>query len=396
MGSKEIKEIKDIKVAIISRESDEKTLDVAMLEEELSRRGIRVKVLSKLLTKDKSVRNALGYLGQIVRQEAEILRSDVVVLDTYCIPASMLPHRKGTKVVQIWHALGAVKKFGWQTVGKTDGSSARTAKRMRMHEGYDYVVCPSEATARHYCEAFRVSRDKIVKLGLPRIDFIKAMTHGDEGCDMKERVLDRYPKLRDAGKKTVLYAPTFRRGQMPDAAGLADALDPQRYNVLVKLHPLYAAGVKAERDNVIYGDDFSTYELLSAADIVVSDYSALVIEATLSDRPLYLYTYDEEEYGNRTGLNMDFSSEAIGKYTFSDARELAKALEQPYDFDALRAFGRKYIEAEGAWDDEISDAQIVESDGSGDDVNSGVRGLATGRRRCTEALADFIEELGRG
>ena len=100
------------KIAIISRESNSKTLDIAMLEEELIRRGCDVTVLSRLLTKEKSLK-ALGYIGHVMKQEAAILASDVVVLDTYCIPASMIPHRKGTKVVQMWHALGAIKQFGW-------------------------------------------------------------------------------------------------------------------------------------------------------------------------------------------------------------------------------------------------------------------------------------------
>lgn len=351
---------KSIEVAIISRESDEKTLDVRMLEEELRQRGVRVKVLSKLLTKERSVKNALGYIGQVVRQEAEILGSDVVVLDTYCIPASLLPHRKGTKVVQMWHALGAVKKFGWQTVGRADGASERTARLMRMHHGYDYVICPSDATAEQYSEAFRTPKDKMVKLGLPRIDYIKEVTHGDEAIRAKERVLNSYPKLREEGKKTVLYAPTFRRGRMPDVAGIADALDPARYNLLVKLHPLYGGGGKARRDHIIYDEKFSTYELLAATDAVVSDYSALVIEATLAEKPLYLYTYDEEEYKKSTGLNMDFDAEPIGKYAFKDAIDLAKALEEPYDIDSLKEFGRKYIEVD---------------------------------EECTKKLADFIEEI---
>ena len=128
------------RIAIISRESNTKTLDISMLEAELLKRGCGVTVLSRLLTKEKSLK-ALGYIGHVMKQEAAIMASDVVVLDTYCIPASMIPHRKGTKVVQMWHALGAIKQFGWQTVGKQGGSSAKTAKLMRMHHGYDYVVC---------------------------------------------------------------------------------------------------------------------------------------------------------------------------------------------------------------------------------------------------------------
>lgn len=365
-------EDKRIRIAIISRESDEKTLDVSMLENELRQRGVRVKVLSKLLTKEKSVRNAAGYIGQLIRQEAEILRSDVVVLDTYCIPASMVPHGSRTKVVQMWHALGAVKKFGWQTVGRPDGTSERTAKLMRMHAGYDYVICPSETTEEYYCEAFRTSRDKMVRLGLPRIDYIRNVTHGDGAVRAHERVIKKYPALAEPGRRTVLYAPTFRRGAAPDVAGLADALDPARYNLLVKLHPLYGGGGRVFRDNIIYDEEFTTYELMAAADAVVSDYSSLVIEAALSDKPLYLYTYDEEEYARTTGLNMDFSKEAIGKYTFRDAVELARALDEPYDAKALREFGMKYLEVSGAWDE-------------GEQVD----------KRCTKELADFLIRLAK-
>lgn len=360
MLNKVAKKKDKLKVTIISRESDEKTLDVRMLEEELRQRGVRVKVLSKLLTKEKSVKNAVGYLGHALRQEAEILSSDVVVLDTYCIPASMIPHRSGTKVIQMWHALGAVKKFGWQTVGKPDGTSERTAKMMRMHSGYDYVICPSDVTADYFSEAFRISKDKIVKLGLPRIDYIRNVTHGDTAEQTKARIVKKYPELAEQGKKTILYAPTFRRGAAPNLVGLADALDPEKYNIIVKLHPLYGGGGRLFRDNIIYDEEFETYELIAAADAVVSDYSSLVIEETLSDKPLYLYTYDIDEYMQSTGLNMDFASEPIGKYTFKDATDLAKALEEPYDSEALREFGKKYIDIDSAWEDGSCTADLAD------------------------------------
>jgi len=354
---------KQKKIAIISRESDSKTLDVSMLEAELLRRGCRVKVLSKLLTKEKSLK-ALGYIGHVVKQQAAIMASDVVVLDTYCIPASMIPHGKGTKVVQMWHALGAVKKFGWQTVGKEGGSSEKTARLMRMHRGYDYVVSPSDITAGYFCEAFDTARDKVVKYGLPRIDYIKSVASGERQADMERRILSEYPKLADTGRKTILYAPTFRRGSSVDLQSLIRALDPGKYDLVVKLHPLYRAAVQADQDaasasggrqlNVICDEKFSSYDWLSAADIIISDYSSLVIEATLADKPLFIYAYDLEEYRENTGLNMDFSSEPIAPYVFEDAAPLAACIdktcgskggdEHGYDIKALRAFRDRYID----------------------------------------------------
>lgn len=393
------------KVAIISRESNDRTLDIAMLEAELIKRGIEVRVLCRLLTKDKSLK-ALGYAGHVLRQEAVILDSDAVVLDTYCIPASMIPHRRGTKVIQIWHALSAIKKFGWQTVGKEGGSSEKTARLMRMHRGYDHVAAASDITAGHFCEAFDVSPDRIVKYGLPRIDYIRSVSGGSRRGDTARRIYSRYPMLVKADeikespaakKKTVLYAPTFRRGKAVDVQSLIDALDPERYDLVVKLHPLYRiedgadderggasrSGRAAEKANIIYDDEFSSFDWLSVADIVISDYSSFVIESTLADRPLFIYAYDLEEYADNTGLNIDFENEAISPYVFRDADKLAACMDEvcadegggraaadknSYDMEALHAFRDRYI-----------------------DIDTG-----EGRDRenyCTERLADFIESL---
>lgn len=349
------------KVTIISRESDTRTLDIAMLEAELLRRGINVKVLSRLLTKERSLK-ALGYAGHVFRQELAILNSDVVVLDTYCIPVSMIPHRKGQKVIQMWHALGAVKKFGWQTVGMEGGSSERTARIMRMHKGYDHVVCASDITAEHFCEAFGTERNKVVKYGLPRIDYIKSVSRGERRDDMRKKIFSAYPELASGDKETVLYAPTFRRDRAVDVKSLVDAIDLSRYNVVVKLHPLYR-GEAEPAEGVIYDEMFSSFDWLAAADIIISDYSSLVIEATLADRPMYLYTYDLDDYEANTGLNMDFESEPIAPYVFSDAKVLAAAMERDYDIEKLRAFRDRYV-----------------------DIDT---------ENCTSALADFIEGLAK-
>ena len=350
------------KITIISRESDSKTLDIIMLEEALLERDCDVRVLSKLLTKEKSLKT-LAYAGHVLKQEAAILTSDVVVLDTYCIPASMIPHRKGTKVVQMWHALAAIKKFGWQTVGRDGGSSEKVAKLMKMHRGYDYVVCASDVTAEHFCEAFKVSREKIVKYGLPRIDYIKSVAHGDRHEETSAKILSKYPQLKDSSKTLILYAPTFRRGRAVDVKSLTDALDPEKYNVVVKLHPLYRgdmAGQDADASgNIIYDESFSSFDWLSAADVIISDYSSLVTEATLADKPLFIYAYDLDEYEENTGLNIDFGSEPIEPYVFKDAAELAKAIGAGgYDLALLRSFRDRYIDI---------------------DTDS-----------CTAALADFI------
>ena len=343
------------KVAIISRESDSKSLDIRLIEEELLRRGIEVETLTRLFRKSVSLKS-LGYIGHMMKQEKAIIDADVVLLDTYCIPASMLPHRKGTTVIQMWHALSAIKQFGWQTVGKENGSSEKVARIMHMHDRYDKVLCSSDVTAQYFCEGFNVSPDKIVKIGLPRIDYILK-----EDKKTEERLRSRFGRI--STRPAILYAPTFRGGKTVDVRSLAEAVDLDNYTLLVRLHPLDRdESSRVDMPGVIYTDSYNSYDLLRVSDAVITDYSSLAVEASLTGKPLYFYTYDEDDYRAKTGLNMDFREEPVSKYVFQDARELCKVLESgEYDYDALAAFRDKYID--------------VDTD------------------NCTGRLADYIESL---
>ena len=355
------------KIAIISRESDEKSTDIAMLEKALQDKGAEVKTLCRLLRKERSLRS-LSYAGEILRQIRAIYSSDVVVLDTYCIPVSMLPQAGRAKAVQMWHALSAVKKFGWQTVGRAGGSSERTARIMRMHRGYDRVVSCSDITAAYFCEAFRTGRDKIMKAGLPRIDLIRSIVSSGRE-ETAAKIYRKYPQLdpekqaeRGRRKKLVLYAPTFRNGAPADVRGLAENIDRDSFDMVVKLHPLDR--LSAEQpvpEGVVTDRSFDSYDWLAAADIIISDYSSFVVEATLAEKPLYIYAYDLEDYSEKVGLNMDFDAEPIAPYVFRDAAKLGAALKEGYDTGLLAGFRKRYIDIE--------------------------------TENCTEKLADMILEL---
>lgn len=341
-----------VKISIISRESDEKSSDIAMLEKALRDRGAEVKCLCRLLRKERSVRS-LSYAGEILRQIKAMYSSDAVILDTYCIPVSMLPHTGKTRVVQIWHALSAVKQFGWQTVGKDGGSSERTARIMRMHRGYDRVVSCSDITAAHFCEAFRVSRDRIMKAGLPRIDLIRnIVSSGRE--ETAEKIYRQYPQLdperqAESGnrKKLVLYAPTFRNGYEADVRGLAANIDMDSFDIVVKLHPLdRLSAMQPVPDGVLVDRSFDSCDWLAAADIIISDYSSFVVESTLAEKPLFIYAYDLDEYSRKVGLNINFDDEPVAPYVFRDAAKLGAALSEEYDTERLDSFRKRYIDIE--------------------------------------------------
>ena len=56
----------------------------------------------------------------------------MIIVDGYNIPVSVLKHKKNTTVIQMWHALAAIKKFGYQSIGYKDGVNKTIAKILKM------------------------------------------------------------------------------------------------------------------------------------------------------------------------------------------------------------------------------------------------------------------------
>lgn len=326
------------KVTFISRQSDEITLDFKLLGDELWKDQQEAVFLTKKL--EPKLARVISYFFHMFRQMYHIATSKVVVVDSYCILVSILKHKEDLKVIQTWHALSAIKKFGYQTIGRPDGTSALVAEEMNMHANYDFILAASDKTALDFCKAFNTAGSKIVKLGLPRIDYILR-----EPDTVEEEIRLCYPQLEV--RKNIIYIPTFRKGHKVDVEGLVNAIDFEKYNLIVKIHPLdKLTSRESSKEQLIFDEKYNSYDWLRLADVVISDYSSFVIEATLGNKPLFLYGYDEELYKANTGLNIDYSKETIGKYLFKEPERLAMEIEKEYDFDATRDLGKKYIDVD--------------------------------------------------
>ncbi len=325
------------KIVYISRESNNENLDFKLIRQKMEEEHPEFQnvILAKKI--EDGIGSKISYLTDVFKQMYHISTSKIVVIDTYCITASVLKHKKETKIIQIWHALGAIKKFGYQSINKPSGRKEDVAKIMCMHKNYDYVLAPSKKTAELYKEAFNVEEKQIAYLGMPRIDYILKK---DE--DTKNKIYEIYPRLKE--KKNILYVPTFRKGEKVAIDELVEKINTEKYNLIVKLHPLDLKEYKyIEKDGVIYEKKFKTYDLIKIADKVITDYSSLAMEAGLLNIPLYFYTYDIEKYKEDPGLNFDFENENIGKYQAENVNELLKLLDEEYNYENLNEFKQKYI-----------------------------------------------------
>jgi CDP-ribitol ribitolphosphotransferase len=307
--------------------------------------------------------NFLRGLPMMFRQMRALATARVAVMDGYVIPVSILNHRKELTCIQIWHAAAAIKQFGRQTLPVMSARERNRDLALKMHEGYTLFTAPSAATRAFFAEGFGMPESKGLITGTPYFD----MLHDGE-YDKAAAIRAVCPDME--GKAVVLYAPTYRAGASERtaraAAELAEALRGGDIDLRVRLHPV-DGDVAGMRPDPL--EDFTTEELLSAADALITDYSALAVAAAAIGVPLYFYVYDIEAYRRSPGLNVDPESE-YPRYTSRNALDLARMVraaadDDPYDRAGLAAFANRYVECfDGGCTRRLADL-IMEAVGDG-------------------------------
>ncbi len=291
------------KVVFISRQSNKVTSDFLAIGNKIFERhsDYQIKYLCKTL--DKTFIGRLKYVPHMFVQMYHIATSKVVILDSYCIVVSVLKHKKNTKVIQMWHALGIFKKFAYSIIGKVEGSDEKIAEVMRMHKNYDYIISSSPFIKKELSEAYGSEEDKIISLGLPRMDFLTNQLRMDT---MKSKIFEVYPEINN-GKKIILYVPTFRKNTKVDCSKIMSNIDYEKFNLVVKLHngkEMFCVN----GNKIVKNATFTGTSYLSIADYVISDYSAIIFEAIIAKKKLYLYNYDQESYFKNRGIYIDYDS----------------------------------------------------------------------------------------
>lgn len=339
------------RVLFISRQSDTISIDCSMLSEVIRKKDEKVEMLQEFRRIPDSFIGKIKYvLYMLTRQMYLFATSKVVILDGYCILASVLNHKKDLRIVQMWHAMGALKKFGYAALGNEEGKDPEISKILQMHRNYDYVICSSENCVNYYEEAFRIEKEKIIIASLPRVDLL---VDSKKISFTQEKIYKTYPNLRK--KKNILYVPTFRMNakMQEKVQDLIAKIDLTKYNLIVKLHPLTKENM--ELGQVLECEEYSALELLDIADYVISDYSAFIFEVAVAQKPLFLYTFDLEEYIQQRGFFIDYCKEMPSKQ-YRSAGEVSNAIERDeFDMQKIKQFADKYVEYKSRCSQKLAD-----------------------------------------
>ena len=322
------------KVVFISRFNDKKSIDFLLLEEKIK----EIYPQTKIVILNHKMKHKITYIFYVLKEMYHLATSKGCIIDSYIIPVSILKHKKELIIIQIWHALGAIKKFGHAILDKEEGHSKELAKLMNMHKNYNYVICSGKGTVNHYVKAFNIEVEKIKIYSLPRVNYLL-----DELKIMENQkaIYNKYPQLRD--KKNILYVPTFRVGKDLEIDELINSIDFAKYNLVIKKHPNDQTKI-INNNNIIIDESFNYIKFLGVSDYIITDYSAIAFEAAFLGKPIYFYVYDISDYKHNRGLNIDLNKE-LPNCVFEKASNLINTIESGiYDYEQLLKFKNKYIE----------------------------------------------------
>lgn len=273
-----------------------------------------------------------------------LARARVIVLDDYFFPLYVLTPRAGSTVIQLWHGCGAFKKFGYSLLGKTFGADEAMISQIRIHRGYDVCLVSSMGVAPHYAEAFDQPIERFrADLGIPRTDVLFGA----------ERIARTVAAVRarygiPAGKRVILYAPTFRGDT--NAARFADDLDlaamaatlAEDHVILVRLHPFVRAAAPLDPSLAGFAIDVSDHpdinELLLVADLLITDYSSVIYEFSLLERPMIFFAPDYAAYERERGFYFDYRTGVPGPIAETTAEVIDALRHGDLDIGRIRAF----------------------------------------------------------
>ena len=172
------------RIVCLSRESDRPTTDFRLIRHYVRQThpDYSVVILAKKL------HNPVRYGFHMIRQLYFIATSQAVLLDTYAIVVSLLAGYIDVPVIQMWHALGNMKKFGYTALGSKEGRKFSTASLLNMHRGYTSVLISSKSFISDYARGFDIDPSIIYEAPLPRTDLlINSSYQSDSGGSSPRR-----------------------------------------------------------------------------------------------------------------------------------------------------------------------------------------------------------------
>ena len=204
-----------------------------------------------------------------------------------------------------------LKTLGFEVL--EDWTDKNYQSQKKKNANWDYLLTPSDWVADYAVKAFDV-RPKILNTGYPRNDQLFIQHSEQEIIALKTKLnlpLD---------KKIIAYTPTWRKKEASsidsylDVQNLYKSIPDDVYLVIKNHHFEPWSGLSNEYANKIgfMSGEASIDDVYIVSDCLITDYSSVMFDYSLMDKPIIFYTFDYDQYVEERGLNFDLKKLAPG------------------------------------------------------------------------------------
>lgn len=261
--------------------------------------------------------------------------------------------KRNTIYINTWHGT-PIKRMG------SDIASGNQAFKSKGKTNFDLMCVQGEFEAGVWSRGFGIPERLLARTGLPRNDELAS-----DNANRRESV--RKELKIPEGKRAILYCPTYREYEKDatygvvmrspfDIAKLEKELG-EEYVLLVRAH--YEVAKRMGIENTSFCWDVTEYEdlngLILASDLLVSDYSSVFFDYSITGKPMLHYTYDYEEYATKRGMYFDIRDWLNGSDNQDGIVELLKELDYEAESEKSRAFREAFVQYFGNGAREVAD-----------------------------------------
>ena len=329
--------------------------------EEMVRQGLDKKLRLIWILEDINTEipgNAKKVKRSRLRYYYNMARAKIWVFDTR--EPSYIRKRDQGYYIQTWHGT-PLKKLGMdlEDVFMSGEGDIESYKKNMYHatRKWDFLLSQNNFSSEVFKSAFAFNADisplkEIWNYGYPRNDVLTTMNNEIEIRRLKENL--NIPM----DKKVLLYAPTWRDNEYHRRSiyKFVSAMDfdllkeklSEDYVIIVKYHYLVVENIDwSDYEGFVYtfGAENDITNLYLVSDMLITDYSSVMFDYSILNRPMLFFMYDLESYRDELrGFYFDVIKEIpgpISKTTEALIRDIMGYDHDVYE-EKYRTFRNKY------------------------------------------------------
>ena len=234
---------------------------------------------------------------------------------------------KGQVYLQTWHGT-PLKRLG-RDIENNHLTKSYLDTMDREAGFWDYLISPSPFCTEIFPGAFNY-RGEIIETGYPRNDRLTKTTSTERQA-IREKI-----GVADPSTIIVMYAPTWRdynrsaTGNWQSVNFMDENIElPEGFQMIYRghtnTHAAHKDGVAGRAIDVTMYPDVT--ELYLAADVMITDFSSVMFDFSVTGKPIMFLAPDLERYRAERGFYFDFEADAPGPILTRDT-EVVAALQR--------------------------------------------------------------------